>query len=395
MFQELSAIEYIKCEIACKHDKAFEKSTWNDRLKHFKYLQDSEQDESIYLNASDPIGLKSAIIAYKNAIKSEPSGYMISLDACSSGLQLLSLLSGCEKSFDLCGGISDQCVDSYTALYAAMGLGDVLTRKQAKNAIMTSLYGSTSTPEATFKDNIDTFYDTMETMAPGAWELNLALQELWDEVEGNSYSWVMPDNFHCHIETHVKEWKSFKFIDQEYKLAVKVPEKPEFHKGIGPNIIHSVDGMMVREMLRRCMFDKSKLTDIIHNLDSTNKDGPDREMVQKLWWNYLSSGFLSVRILNYLTADTMGLVDPLVIAKLIQELPDNPFDVIAIHDCFKCHANYGNDLRRQYNFIMNRISKSHMLQFIGQQVTSNPNLKVEKFGNIPEGKLLNSNYMLA
>ena len=88
-------------------------------------------------NASNPIGLKAAILAYQQALKGEAIGYMVSLDACSSGLQILSLLVSCKKSFDLCGGIAEHYVNSYTTIYEAMQLNGRLTRKTVKQAIMT------------------------------------------------------------------------------------------------------------------------------------------------------------------------------------------------------------------------------------------------------------------
>ena len=140
---------------------------------------------------------------------------MITLDASSSGLHLLSLLVSCPTSWQLCGGDTMNCIDSYTTIYAEMNLHGALTRTQVKDAIMTSLYGSVSTPEEVFKSNIDIFYETMERMAPGAWDLNISLQELWDRVHGSVYAWVLPDNFHACIETKNKEIQDFKFLDSE------------------------------------------------------------------------------------------------------------------------------------------------------------------------------------
>jgi len=131
----LSGKEYIMAEVACKHDKSYEKKTWDERIAHFHEIDLA--DPKLFKKASDPIGLRAAAVAYKMTQRGDPSGYMISLDACSSGLQLLSLLVSCPKSFDLCGGIQTRCVDSYVEIYEGMNLSGILTRKQVKNAIMT------------------------------------------------------------------------------------------------------------------------------------------------------------------------------------------------------------------------------------------------------------------
>lgn len=392
--QILSGKEYIMAEVACKHDKTYEKKTWDERIAHFHEID--WFDSKLYKKASDPIGLRAAAIAYDAATTQQPSGYMISLDACSSGLQLLSLLVSCPKSFDLCGGIQTRCVDSYVEIYEGMNLSGILTRKQVKNAIMTSFYGSTAMPEHTFGEHIDLFYDTIADMAPGAWDLNLGLQELWDQVSGSVYEWVMPDNFHACIETKDKELVPFKFLDTDYSVPVKIDARPDFHKGLGPNLIHSVDGMVVREMFRRCMFNQATVDRVLKAICSPKpgKDGKSSSIVTELWNNFLETGFLSVRILDYIYEDTLGLVDPDAIFNLITTLPEKAFELVSVHDCFRCHPNYGNDLRKQYNTIMADINDSKMLESLAKQV-AHAGIKTKKVGHIDRDLILNANYMLA
>jgi hypothetical protein len=392
--QMLSSKEYIMAEVACKHDKSFEKKTWDERIAHFHTIDLA--DPKLFKKASDPIGLRAAAIAYDDATNQQPSGYMISLDACSSGLQILSLLVSCPKSFDLCGGTQDQCVDSYTAIYSGMNLHGVLTRKQVKQAIMTSFYGSTAMPESTFGEHIDLFYDTISAMAPGAWDLNLGLQELWDEIPGSTYQWKLPDNFHACIETKDRELIPFKFLEADYSVPVKIDARPDFHKGLGPNLIHSVDGFVVREMFRRCMFNAHHVSNVMMWLteDDNTSTGKSAPLVKELWNNYLETGFLSTRILDYLHKDTLGLVDANVIADLILTLPSKPFQLVSVHDCFRCHPNYGNDLRRQYNTILAAINDSNILEFIAKQV-AHQGIKAKKVGKIDRDLILNANYTLA
>lgn len=395
-FQNLTGLQYLMADIACMHDKAYEKQQWVDRLNHFAEIDFS--NPKTFKNASNPIGLRAAMVAYNKAMQGLPSGYMISLDASSSGMQLLSLLVSCPVSWKLCGG-DENILDSYTHIYHSMGTGIGLERKDVKQSIMTALYGSTATPKAVFGDDIDLFYETMEHMAPGAWDLNLGLQELWDEISGTTYDWTMPDNFFACIETHDKEVIPFHFLDKEYQVVQKVNERPRFHKGLGPNLIHSIDGMIVREMYRRCMFDQKVTTRVMKLImdgdDITyGTDGKSADMVATLWDHYQKSGFLSARILDYLYEDTMGLVDRIVIAKLIGSMPEKSFDMISVHDCFRCHPNYGNDLRRQYNTIMADINDSMILPFICTQVSQKP-IKARKVGTINRDVILNGNYLLS
>jgi len=392
-FRELTGKEYLMSDIACKHDKACEKIGWDERIAHFNELDLS--DSGIYKTASNPVGLRSAIYALHDAMAGRPTGFTISLDAASSGLQLLSLMVSCPLSWKLCGG-DENILDAYTHIFVSMHTNMNLERKDVKQCIMTALYGSTAQPKSIFGENVELFYEAMEKMAPGAWDLNLGIQDLWDEIDGTTYDWTLPDNFYSCIETSDKKVKSFMFMDKEYQVIQQVNERPRFHKGLGPNLIHSVDGMIVREMYRRCQFDSSVITRVTNLIikGAKGNDGKSAEMVRTLWDHYLESGFLSVRILDYLFEDTIGLVDHLVIARLIQTLPTKSFQLVCVHDCFRCHPNYGNDLRRQYNTILADLNDSNLLPYIATQVT-NQEIKARKVGKIPRNVILNANYTLS
>ena len=393
-FRELTGLEYLMADIACKHDKAYEKKGWDDRLHHFSEID--FKDPKTFKEASNPVGLRAAYVALEHTALKKPSGYMISLDAASSGLQLLSLLVSCPVSWRLCGG-DENVLDAYAEIFLHMNTGLNVDRKDVKQSIMTALYGSTATPKAVFGENVDVFYETMEKMAPGAWDLNLGIQELWDEIDGTTYDWIMPDNFYCCIETHDKEMINFKFLEQDFQVIQKVNERPRFHKGLGPNLIHSIDGMIVREMFRRCQYDPAtmhRVLKLIADGVQGGTTGKSADMVETLWERYQESGFLSARILDYLYEDTCGLVDMNVITAMVASMPHKPFQLVTVHDCFRCHPNYGNDLRRQYNIILADINESTILPFIASQVAEQ-DISAKKVGVIPREVILNANYTLS
>ena len=120
------------------------------------------------------------------------------------------------------------------ATYSWFRTGMRLTTSSEHN-----VYGSTSIPNTIFGEDVDVFYEWMEKLTPGAWDLNLGIQELWNEVEGTTYDWTMPDNFYACIETQDKITIPFKFLDEEFQVIQKVNTRPRFHKGLGPNLIHS------------------------------------------------------------------------------------------------------------------------------------------------------------
>jgi len=398
--QTFTGIEYLKIDVASNfgHDKM----DWADRISWFD--QNEHQLEQLTPEADEPALYHAGLASYRSALKGVPTGYPISLDAASSGLQLLACLSGCEDSARLCGVVSTgHREDAYTVIYQAMckkvGGTAKIERKDTKQAIMTSLYSSQVIPKQVFGEGelLQTFYKTMEERAPGAWALNFGLQELWQPY-ADSHDWVLPDNFHAHVKATDKVTKFVQFQDAPHPVTLSVNKGTKEGRSISPNIIHSIDGMVVREMHRRCSYNPeliervSRLCRQARSWSGGAAVAEHDKMVDILWGHYLESGFLSTRIFDYLGTRNMGLVDHKVIQALVSSLPEKPFPVISIHDCFRALPNYGDDLRRQYNNILSEIAGSDLLAFIASQVTGKP-VTVAKVGNISQ-QILNADYTL-
>lgn len=60
---------------------------------------------------------------------------------------------------------------------------------------------------------------------------------------------------------------------------------------------------------------------------------------------------------------------------------------------FRCHPNYGNDLRRQYNQILHDMAQSDLLGFIVSQIAGSRQT-VHKYGKIAD-RILETNYALS
>lgn len=234
----------------------------------------------------------------------------------------------------------------------------------------------------------------METKAKGAWELNKALQQLWDSNK-TRVQWQLPDGFTVDYEVRTMQTEVVHFLNTPYEVTTKINAPKSRSKELGPNIVHSIDGMIVREMVRRCSYEPAMIQQVIKDIESKNKSDsrPKDKMVNKLWEYYKLSGFLSSAILQYLDKDNMGNVDSKMILDMISTLPNKPFQLITVHDCFRCLPNYGNDVRRQYNRIMHEIGKSELLSFIVSQYKG-VHTPVRKFGDFGD-LLLDANYMLS
>lgn len=373
--QTFTGLEYLKIDIASNF--GLDKENWDVRLAWTD--QHEDELEQLLPAAEEPALYHAAVQAYRKAQKGQPSGYPISLDACASGLQILSVLWGCRESAKLCGVVpTGKREDAYTTLYQHMcdqiGENAKIARADTKKAIMTALYSSQRIPREVFGSGnlLKIFYETMETRVPGAWELNKILQGLWQPY-ATHHSWIMPDNFHAHVPVEDAIGITVNFLNAPVTVPLTVNRGTKEGRSIGPNIVHSIDGLVVREIHRRCTFDPARLEKVYRIIEAGSSGLRERteddHIVKRLWALYESSGFLSARILDHLRASNAGWVDLRRIKQLLLSMPEKPFEVLSVHDCFRVLPNYGNDLRRQYNRLLAEIADSQMLAFIASQVT--------------------------
>ena len=378
--QLLTAREYLKVDIA--NNYGLDKKTWDERISWF------DENEANLLNlvdeAEESALFYAGINAWKDMKAGKPIGYAVALDATSSGLQLLACLTGDRSAAELCNVVNYMGEngkplrrDAYTVIYHKMldilGEASRIKRSDTKQAVMTAFYGSEAKPKEVFGEGIrlKTFENVMETVASGPWALNKFLLQCGNP-DANRYVWVLPDNFHAVIKVMVPEVQTVNFLGKPFDITRMVQGTEEKTRMLSANITHSIDGMVVREMLRRCNFDR----DLVEAVRELCDEGPSEygeiegnlEKVQELWSHYEKSGFLSLSILDYLDPCTIAYVDRQVVADMIDTMPKKPFPVLTVHDCFRCHPNYGNDLRRQYNQILSDIAKSDLLGFILSQV---------------------------
>jgi hypothetical protein len=378
--QLFTARQYLAIDIA--NNFGLDKKTWDERLEWFE--ENKENLLNLVESADEPAMFYAGVVAYHDMLNGKPIGYTVALDATSSGLQLLSCLTGDRKAAELCNVVNYMGEngkplrrDAYTVIYHTMldivGQSSRVKRDDCKQAVMTAFYGSEAKPKEVFGEGIllRTFENVMDTSAPGPWALNKFLLQCGNP-DAMSYLWVLPDNFHCQIKVMVPEVQTVNFLNKPYDITRMVQGTEEKTRMLSANTTHSIDGMVVREMLRRCNYDRDLIAAVRELCDIGPSEYPsisgNYEMVTELWNHYEKSGFLSMAIVPYLDPNTIALVDRQVVADMLDTLPKKPFQVMTVHDCFRCHPNYGNDLRRQYNQILSDIAKSDLLGFILSQV---------------------------
>lgn len=420
MFKEFNAIDYICIDIAnCvgtqgtfRGDKElFEtRIQWvKDNFNNLEDFIDVAEDKFLYIKA---------VHALRETMLGQPTGHLVALDATCSGIQIMSAITGCVRGADATGLVSEKRADAYTDVTREMnsilklkGFDQIeVPRKDVKRAVMTSGYGSTLVPKEVFGDGdmLATFYQAAFAIAPAAFELMADLLETW-QADALSHNWVMPDNFHVNIK--VMQTKETRVEVDElghttFTTYVKINQGSK--KGLAnvANTVHSIDGYLLRSVIRRASFNETKIKKaymwVDQELDARQEGAPkyEAEMTEELQ-NMLNiyeySNMLDVSIIDYIDEQSVELLPDELLIKLnntlekMIELGSSP--VLTVHDAFRAHPNHCNAVRYWYKEIMSELAESNILQFIVSQIVGKQVTYTKKSNNLAE-KIRNSNYAI-
>jgi hypothetical protein len=338
-----------------------------------------------------PLFIK-ATMALREVRQGKPTGHMVAFDAVNSGMQIMSVLSGCQSGAEATGLVNpDKRADAYTECTAIMegDLGKLLEtgRKKVKNAVVTSLYGSKAEPKKEFGDNtpeLASFYKALFKLAPGACTVLQTLLDSWQPWV-KYHAWKLPDGFTTYFKVRVASTHRIT-VDELGKASFKY----QYYKNEGKahavknaaNVVHSIDAYIMRCLIRRCNYDRARLEELdqlmgIEQLDRDlgNPAPTGLEQNQTLSYyqeQYARSGIADVVILPHLDAKALSLLATSHLKGLrsivTTMLEHPPFEVITIHDDFKCHPNNMNQLRRHYRDILCDIAESTLLADVLSQI---------------------------
>lgn len=393
--QLFTGLEYLKIDIA--NNTGFDKLNYQERIDKtnqlypentVKYATDEQLKELVLLNnPEEPELVFAGLMAYRDTLNNIPTGYRVAFDSCCSGSQLMSALTRDKSGLNLTGMIENQRMDLYTEVFKRFkqisGVNTEVERKHIKKGVMTANYGSTRKPEQVLgKHNIPYFQQVMDEMCNGAWTLRQLLIDHWDSNE-SIHKWILPDGYTAYCPVEVKNTYSFKYEGEEYFFELKEIEATPSGLSNVANVVHSVDSYIVREMIRRTKFDKSKVMYVYHLLNQYKEDnGADLQegsldtlnKFDVLLHMYESSNMLSVAIIDeiqsILEVARMSSKHRQHLLEVIDKmLSQGTFDMVVIHDSFTCHPNKMNYVRYWYNHIVANIVDSDLLQVILDQIS--------------------------
>jgi hypothetical protein len=149
------------------------------------------------------------------------------------------------------------------------------------------------------------------------------------------------------------------------------------------NVVHSIDAYVLRCIHRRCNYDVVEVMgayeSLLSELDIRNQNmggqalSPSKEgKLDYYIKQYERSGMADIVILPYIKDgyQTMYMstdhIEKLI--RIIESMDHKPFEVVTIHDEFKCHPNNMNSLRQHYINIFAELSESNILSDILTQI---------------------------
>lgn len=368
------------------HDKAtFEQRiSWAEmNLHQLEALTEFAETKPLY---------QKAVLAIRKAQRGEPTGHLVGVDGCCSGIQMMSVLTGCHAGAKATGLVDPNVrADAYSACTTAMdeilgGSGLHVSRSDAKKALMTSFYGSKQQPKAIFGEDtqeLAAFYEAAKVIAPGAWELLQDLLASWQPY-ALSHEWVMPDGYDARVKVMKKVEARIEVDELDHAtFTYEFYENQGSKSGLSnaANLTHSVDAYVLRTMHRRCNYDREMVEHAaaIIEIEMIQRSlGMERNITtltdEMAYYvdHYNRSTVADVIILPYLDPDNIQSLSDAHLGKLAEMangmLQYQPFELVTIHDEFKAHPNNVNWVRWNYKEILADIADSNLLDDLLSQI---------------------------
>lgn len=266
-FTELTGLDIIKIDICNTFGN--DKLLYEERLAWFEKNKGAMRFDpnSLISIAKEPMLFHKGLLAYDSAIRGEAIGHNVFMDATASGLQIMAALSNCKKTAEACNLIfNGQRNDLYdmvaeemqkrlpnSEMFKDKSVEEI--RDIVKKPIMTFFYNSTAQPEEVFGEDtieIKTFIKTLEDMFPGAIAVMQFINESWNP-NAMYHQWTLPDEHIAHVKVidKVSTKVDVDELDFTFNYHFYTNQPSESYRSLAPNIIHSIDGWIVREMVRR------------------------------------------------------------------------------------------------------------------------------------------------
>ena len=201
-----------------------------------------------------------------------------------------------------------------------------------------ALYGSKAVPKEVFGEDtpeLAAFYEMLKIELPGVSVLNDDLISLW-QSDKLAHEWTLPDGFDVRVKVITKVEYNVAFGGRGHNIQLNRNLPAPEGISLGANITHSIDGFIVREMVRRCNYNTEHVLYLSQlNYDDCGNAEGDRRL-NRLIHLWKSTGFFSTEMLDHLDESNLRLLTPNQYEEMCDilgmMLEHNSFPLVTIHD---------------------------------------------------------------
>lgn len=303
-------------------------------------------------------------LAIWDTIQGEASNWTVAQDSASSGAQLMSCLMKCETGMYNTGVLGTDFPDLYTTVNEKLSNGGLdIPRKLLKKGMIPHMYASTAAPEAIFGDNYPMFLTAYAQSVPMAQLLSDALVNAWNSA-ATEHCWELPDGFDVRVPVLVTEekqipYKEHKFAYRFQRIGTKEKGKAAGTKSLSPNVIHSYDAYVLRELARRCNYDVSVLgaaLEALWEMPAGKVDIESATALKRCEQRFKKYGQVSLVAVEHINAGSVRYISDEyrnTLIELINEVMDHTsFEIKTVHDEFSCLPNHVTKMKQHYNRIL-------------------------------------------
>ena len=248
--KQFTALQYLKMDIASSY--GMDKLNWEDRLAWFEEYEPVL--EGMLPKAESPCLMKSGIEAYYLTLMGKPTTHLVSLDATASCLQLIGVITKDIKTCTASNVISTgNREDPYTLLNNTLSkiLGYTTSRADAKQAVMTTCFGSVYEPQQLYGEHYPQFLKGMDEEFPLVSSYLRLTKSIWNP-NALSHTWTLPDGHTASPMSRNKFNFQTTYQGETININYNVNGAKDKSVSLSANAIHSIDGYIVREMVKRC-----------------------------------------------------------------------------------------------------------------------------------------------
>lgn len=392
MQKQFTPLEYLYIEIS--NQMGFDKITYNQRIQWVKDHMD--ELESLQVKAKEPSCYEAAVIALRDVQAGLPTGAIVRLDAVSSGIQILSVLTNCVTGCKATGAI-DRDTDVRPVAYEEVSsrMQDILQQElpveydKIKECVMQSVYGGKKTAKDTFTPRqLKAFNQACLEVATGAFSLLELFISSW-QTDKEYHAWYLPDGHYCYVPVVVTDTVEIMTEDLgPVSAIINQMGTKEYSVSLAANATQSLDAYLARSVIRHCSYNVE---------ETTNKLNQAKELLNNKSFG-LGSNLWDI---------TMPLDDmnewqlTKTVDRLNTILEYKPFNIITVHDSFACSPVNAQRMRKYYNMCLADLANdpeqgdncNAILDSIIYQIT-NENTSIEVFPLLDKTLILENNYSI-